>query len=130
MSSEERPGIAETFAVINRTVHEPARLAILTVLASCERADFLFLERATGLTRGNLSVQLTRLEEAGLIEIRKIIQRKRTLTTASLRDRGRRALDVYWAQMDALRKIAHTSPNRAKASRTSRVPVGMNPVRW
>lgn len=118
---EERPEIAESLAEIDRTVHEPARLAILTVLASCERADFLFLERATGLTRGNLSVQLTRLEGAGLIEIRKTIERRRTLTTASLRDRGRRALDAYWTQMEALREIANTSPRRAKATKTSGV---------
>jgi DNA-binding transcriptional ArsR family regulator len=91
---------------IDRIVHEPARLAILTVLASCERADFLFLERATGLTRGNLSVQLTRLEEAGLIELCKTIERKRTLTTAALTDQGRRTLDSYWKAMEALRAAA------------------------
>lgn len=126
---EQRTEIGENLAEIDRTVHEPARLAILTVLASCERADFLFLERATGLTRGNLSVQLTRLEEAGLIEIRKTIEHKRTLTTASLKDRGRRALDEYWAQMETLREIAHTPPQRAKKTRTSGVPGRVAPAR-
>jgi Winged helix DNA-binding domain len=53
---------------IDRIVDEPARLAILTVLASCQSADFLFLEPARGLMRGNLSVQLTRLEEAGPVK--------------------------------------------------------------
>jgi DNA-binding transcriptional ArsR family regulator len=86
---------------IDRTIHEPARLAILSVLASCERADFLFLERATGLTRGNLSVQLTRLEESGLVEIWKTIERKRTLTTAALTDLGRTNLNSYWKSMEA-----------------------------
>ncbi len=93
----------EPIPEIDRLIHEPARLAILTVLAACERADFLFLERATGLTRGNLSVQLSRLHEAGLIEIEKIIHQKRTLTTAALRDRGRMALDEYWQSMESLR---------------------------
>lgn len=93
---------------IDRVVHEPARLAILTVLAACERADFLFLERATGLTRGNLSVQLTRLEEAGLIEVWKTIERKRTLTTAALTDQGRGTLDVYWEAMEAMRASARS----------------------
>ena len=64
----------------------------LTVLSACARADFLFLERATGLTRGNLSVQLSRLEESGLIEIEKIIVQKKTVTTAALLGRGRGAL--------------------------------------
>ena len=88
---------------LDRLVHEPARLAILTVLASCERADFLFLERATGLSRGNLSVQMTKLEGAGLIEIEKRIEGKRTLTTAALRKGGRWTLSEYWRQMDVLR---------------------------
>ncbi len=93
---------------IDRVVHEPARLAILTVLASCREADFLFLERATGLTRGNLSVQLTRLEEAGLIRISKTIVKKRTLTTASLTEGGSVALKAYWASMEAMRAMTQT----------------------
>jgi DNA-binding transcriptional ArsR family regulator len=91
---------------IDRVVHEPARLAILTVLSSCEEADFLFLERATKLSRGNLSVQLTRLEDANVIEIEKRIEHKRTLTTAKLTDRGRRTLNAYWENMNALRTAA------------------------
>jgi DNA-binding transcriptional ArsR family regulator len=91
---------------IDRVVHEPARLAILTVLSSCEEADFLFLERATKLSRGNLSVQLTRLEDAGVIEIEKRIEHKRTLTTAKLTVRGRRTLNAYWESMNALRTAA------------------------
>ena len=88
---------------IDRVVHEPARLAILTVLSSCEEADFLFLERATKLSRGNLSVQLTRLEDADVIEIEKRIEHKRTLTTVKLTNSGRRTLSAYWESMDALR---------------------------
>jgi DNA-binding transcriptional ArsR family regulator len=91
---------------IDRVVHEPARLAILTVLASCEEADFLFLERATKLSRGNLSVQLTRLEDAGVIEIEKRIEHKRTLTTAKLTHQGRRTLNSYWESMNNLRTAA------------------------
>jgi winged helix DNA-binding protein len=55
----------ETLELPNRLVHEPARLAILTVLCSCKSADFVFLRRVTGLTKGNLSVQLVNLEQAG-----------------------------------------------------------------
>ena len=114
-----------TMPEIDRMVHEPARLAILTVLASCERADFLFLERITGLTRGNLSVQLTRLEDAGLIEIEKTIHRKRTLTTASLARRGRLALDRYWQNMDELRTpVQRVAEKPGKVSGPSRSPTG------
>ena len=55
--------------VVDRLIHEPGRLAILTVLSSAASADFVFLRRATGLTAGNLSSHLGRLEEAGLVEI-------------------------------------------------------------
>ena len=115
--------LEQTMPEIDRMVHEPARLAILTVLASCERADFLFLERVTGLTRGNLSVQLTRLEDAGLIEIEKTIYRKRTLTTASLARPGRLALDCYWQSMDALRThVQHVVEKPGKVGGPSRSP--------
>lgn len=89
---------------IDRLVHEPARLAILTALSSCRTADFLFLQNATGLSKGNLSVQLSKLEEAGLIRIRKEIVDKKTHTTASLSVRGEREIATYWKTMDRLRQ--------------------------
>ena len=57
--------------VLDRLIHEPARLAILTVLSSVRAADFVFLQHTTGLTQGNLSSHLTKLEEAGLVRIEK-----------------------------------------------------------
>lgn len=98
-------------AELNRVVHEPARLAILTVLASCESADFTFLETATGLTKGNLSVQLTRLEEASLIAIEKATKKNRTVTTARIVDEGRYQLGRYWRQMEEIRGAA-AQPDR------------------
>ena len=106
---------------IDRLIHEPARLMILTVLAACEQADFLFLERATGLSRGNLSVQLGRLEEAGLIRVEKTIQRKRTLTMVALADPGRSALDAYWRAMAALREHAGQTA-AARTGRSTQLP--------
>lgn len=115
----------ELMPEIDRLIHEPARLAILTVLAACERADFLFLENATGLTRGNLSVQLTRLQEAGLIEIEKEIVQRRTLTTATLVRRGRQAFEIYWRNMDAMRarSIKNHRPSTKPARGLSGKPV-------
>ncbi len=85
-------------------VHEPARLAILTVLSTCESADFQFLLSATGLSKGNLSVQISRLEEARLVYVEKTIRRKKTLTTISLTRRGRGEITEYWHTMDAIRQ--------------------------
>jgi DNA-binding transcriptional ArsR family regulator len=115
----------ELMPEIDRLIHEPARLAILTVLAACERADFLFLENVTGLTRGNLSVQLTRLQEGGLIEIEKEIVQRRTLTTATLVRRGRQAFDTYWKNMDAMRarSIKNQRPSPKPARGLSGKPV-------
>ena len=118
----------ELMPEIDRLIHEPARLAILTVLAACERADFLFLENATGLTRGNLSVQLTRLQEGGLIEIEKEIVHRRTLTTATLVRRGRQAFDLYWKNMDVMRARSiktqrpSTKPARGRSGKSVPVP--------
>ena len=95
-----------TLADLNRVIHEPARLAILTVLSGCVSTDFTFLQTATGLSKGNLSVQLTRLEEAGLVAIEKTIARKRTLTMVSLTGDGRSELSQYWRQMERIRTHA------------------------
>jgi DNA-binding PadR family transcriptional regulator len=87
----------------NRLVHEPARLAILTVLSSCKSADFLFLEQVTALSKGNLSVQLTNLEAVGLVEIHKEILGKKTHTLVTLTKLGRDEIRAYWRTMDQLR---------------------------
>ncbi len=88
----------------DKFVHEPARLAILTVLSACKSAEFLFLQRATELTKGNLSVQLSKLEEAGLVEIRKAFEGKKPVTSAVLTAKGSRTLASYWAAMDEIRR--------------------------
>jgi DNA-binding MarR family transcriptional regulator len=87
----------------NRLVHEPARLAILVVLSSCASADFVYLQNATGLSKGNLSVQLTNLEESGLVVVTKKIEDRKTRTTVRLSKRGAAGIEEYWKTMDAIR---------------------------
>lgn len=96
----------EQLANLDRRVHDPARLAILTALSACERADFLFLQRITGLTKGNLSSHLSKLEEAGLIEIEKRFVEKKTQTLVRLTDGGRQTIESYWKEMEELRESA------------------------
>lgn len=88
---------------LDRLVHEPGRLAILTVLSSVSSADFLFLQQATGLTKGNLSSHLSKLEEAGLLTIDKRFVRKKSHTSASLTTLGRQRITAHWQQLDKLR---------------------------
>ena len=112
------------FPEIDRLVHEPARLAILTVLASCRSADFLFLQNATGLSKGNLSVQLTKLQQAGLIGIEKEIAEKKTRTTVRLLVEGAHDLEDYWKKMEELRKLGSTrSRYRARGVSLAARPV-------
>jgi len=96
----------EQLANLDRRVHEPTRLAILTALSSCDRADFLFLQGITGLTKGNLSSHLSKLEEEGLIEIEKRFVGKKTQTLISLSKAGRETIGSYWKEMESLRKSA------------------------
>src|SRR4051795_56325 len=96
----------EQIASLDRRIHDPARLAILTALSACERADFLFLLRITGLTKGNLSSHLSKLEESGLIEIEKRFIEKKTQTLVRLTDDGRQTIEGYWKEMEELRESA------------------------
>ncbi len=78
-------------------------MAILTVLSSCDAADFIFLQNVTGLSKGNLSVQLSNLEQAGMITINKQIVDKKTRTTARLTRQGSLEIARYWNTMDQIR---------------------------
>jgi DNA-binding MarR family transcriptional regulator len=84
---------------VDRVVHEPARLAILTVLASAEEAQFKFLEEALGLTRGNLSSHVSKLEEAGYLTVTKSFDEKIPVTSYRITAKGRKALERYRAAM-------------------------------
>jgi DNA-binding transcriptional ArsR family regulator len=95
---------------VDRLVHEPGRLAILTVLSSVADADFVFLQRATGLTKGNLSSHLTKLEEAGLVEIEKRFVGKKPNTGVALTAEGRQRITRHWEQLDRLRRLSTGPP--------------------
>ena len=84
---------------LDRLIHEPARLLIVTILSSVASADFLFLQRETGLTKGNLSAHLSKLEEAGYVKIEKTFKGKLPLTICKLTSSGQRALRAYREQL-------------------------------
>jgi DNA-binding transcriptional ArsR family regulator len=80
---------------VNRLIHEPSRTIIMAILAAVESADFLYLQRETGLTKGNLSVHLSKLEEAGYVNIEKTYRSKIPLTLCRMTEDGHKAFDVY-----------------------------------
>lgn len=90
---------------LDRTIHEPARLRILMILSGVDVADFSFLLETLGLTKGNLSSHMDKLEKAGYVEVIKSFQGKMPHTDFRLTDEGRNALKAYWAEIDAIRKM-------------------------
>jgi DNA-binding MarR family transcriptional regulator len=84
---------------VDRLIHEPSRGVILAILYVVESADFLYLQRETGLTKGNLSVHLSKLEGAGYISIEKTYRGKVPLTLCHLTDKGREAFESYRKQL-------------------------------
>lgn len=98
--------VFEEMAGLDRLIHEPSRLAILTALSTCQRADFVFLQRITGLTVGNLSSHITKLENAGLLSVEKQIVAKRSNTMVQITPEGSNAIERHWKQLEELRKSA------------------------
>jgi len=82
-------------AELDRVIHEPGRLMIVSLLAAVERSDFLYLLNETGMNKGTLSSHLSRLEEAGYIEISKTYRGKVPQTLLRLTPAGRKAFDFY-----------------------------------
>jgi DNA-binding MarR family transcriptional regulator len=101
MDEQEDMGqeLLQPIADLDRTIHAPARLAILAFLSIVESADFTFLLNQTGLTRGNLSSHLSKLEEAGYIAITKEFVDRIPRTLIRLTPHGRSALAAYRENM-------------------------------
>jgi DNA-binding MarR family transcriptional regulator len=106
MDAEPEPVDLKAIASVDRTVHEPGRLLVLACLAVVSRADFLYVMRETGLTQGNLSSHLAKLESVGYVGVEKTFVGKVPRTVLTLTDRGREALRAYRTQlMDALARL-------------------------
>jgi DNA-binding transcriptional ArsR family regulator len=89
-------------AELDRVIHEPARLLIVALLASVKEADFLWLQRESELTKGNLSSHLAKLEEASYVEVEKTFRGKIPLTVLRLSKQGRGAFEAYKKSMNGL----------------------------
>ena len=93
--NESRDDELPSIPKIDKTIHEPARLMITAHLFVVESADFLFLQRQTGLTWGNLSSHLSKLENAGYVTIKKEFIDRKPHTVLQLTDKGRAAFQEY-----------------------------------
>ena len=88
-------GSLQNLSGLDRVIHEPARLMLVALLFSIESADFLFLLKESGLTKGNLSVHLSRLEEAGYVQTEKTFRGKIPHTEYRLTSKGKTAFEQY-----------------------------------
>lgn len=102
---------------LDRLIHEPARLRIMVILAGVASADFKFLWNALGITKGNLSSHMDRLEQAGYVAITKSFNGKMPHTDYQITVAGQKALDEYWRQLDLLRNL---EPFAARLGRLGR----------
>lgn len=86
---------ASALLVVDRVIHEPARLVLLSILYAVESADFVYLVNETGLTKGNLSSHLLRLEQAGYIILNKTYRGKIPLTICQITAEGTSVFETY-----------------------------------
>ena len=105
--------MANSFPFINPLLHSELRLKIMVTLDSLESADFVYLCKITESTRGNLSVQITTLKEAGYLEVSKTGIGPLSHTVCRITQRGREALIAYEAALKQLfaRNIQTESPD-------------------
>ena len=89
----------KSISSVDRLLHEPGRMLLAALLYAVEGADFLYLLNESGMTKGNLSSHLGKLEEAGYLEIQKSFRGKIPHTLARLTAKGRSAFDEYRAQL-------------------------------
>ena len=101
MSSSEESDLHH-ISEIDRLIHEPSRLAILTQLYIVQSADFLFLLPQTGLTTGNLSRHISKLEEAGYVKVEKDYVGKKPHTVIFLTEEGRKVFKRYINNMKGI----------------------------
>jgi len=98
----------QELATLDRVIHEPARLMIMATLFALDEADFLYLQRECGLTQGNLSSHLAKLEETKYVMIKKTFKGRYPLTICSLTKKGRKAFEEY---VEKIRFVANVAPN-------------------
>jgi DNA-binding transcriptional ArsR family regulator len=107
MSDTNNENIASILS-LNKLIHEPARLAIMTALMNAQSGDFTFLLNVTNLTKGNLSSHLDKLEQGGLVTIQKRFIGKIPNTFVSLTDEGKSTILQYWKTIENLGKQINT----------------------
>lgn len=101
-SGEDAAGFEKEISHLDTLIHQPKRLSILAALEPRGESNFALLRRITGVTEGNLSTHLLRLEEAGLVKLQKRFVDRKPETTATLTEEGRSAITEYLSQTESV----------------------------
>ena len=91
---------------IDRVIHEPIRLKIMSMLSGIDKADFNFLLTTLGLSKGNLATHIDKLEKAGYVLVEKGFKGKVTHTEYSLTKVGKKSFSAYWLTLEEIRAQA------------------------
>ena len=83
------------FHKLDPLLHSELRLAVMSILAGVDEADFTFIKKQTGATSGNLSVQIDKLTTAGYITVEKGFKGKMPRTTCKITPAGAEAFSQY-----------------------------------
>ena len=97
--SDQEPAERHPLADLDRTIHSPARLMVMTYLYVVDSVDYVYLTHLTGLTWGNLATHVGKLEEARYVEIEKTFVDKKPYSVIKLTNKGREAFKAYKSQM-------------------------------
>jgi DNA-binding MarR family transcriptional regulator len=89
------------FKNLNPLLHSQLRLAVVSLLMAVEEAEFNYLKEKTGSTSGNLSVQISKLKEAGYIDVEKTFRDNFPLTTCKITTKGKDAFEEYVNALDS-----------------------------
>lgn len=95
-----RAAFTERIIALDRMIHEPSRPAILTVLRHSQRVQYLVLKDLTGLSKGNFSNHLAKLEAADFVAVEKHFEGKKPVTTVVLTEPGELSIEGYWNAME------------------------------
>jgi DNA-binding MarR family transcriptional regulator len=96
------PGDLHPLVDIDRLIHSPARLMVMTYLYVVDKVDYVYLTHLTGLTWGNLATHIGKLEEAGYVQVEKTFVDKKPYSVINLTNEGRQAFKQYKTQMQGV----------------------------
>lgn len=96
-------------------IRDPSKLMIMAVVRR-SGADYLLIRRFTGLSKGNLSNHLAKLEKSGMVTIGKHFEGKKPVTTVNLTEEGKETIEAYWSMMEKANAASREyDPERSEA---------------